>query len=108
MTNGSEVALAVKARARLEAEGVPTAVVSMPSWELFERRDAAYRRDVFGQDTVQVAVEAAVRLGWDRYIGADGGFIGMSTFGASGAESDLWTHFGITPERVVEEVRKRL
>jgi transketolase len=53
-------------------------------------------------------VEAAVRLGWDRYIGTEGGFVGMSTFGASGADADLWAHFGITPERVVEEVRKRL
>jgi len=61
-----------------------------------------------GRDTVRVAVEAAVRLGWDRYIGEDGGFVGMSSFGASGAEDDLFAHFGITPDRVVEEVRKRL
>jgi transketolase len=53
-------------------------------------------------------VEAAVRLGWDRYVGPEGGFVGMSGFGASGADHDLWAHFGITPERVVEEVRKRL
>ena len=63
---------------------------------------------LIGYGTVRVAVEAAVRLGWDRYIGADGGFVGMSTFGASGAEEDVWVHFGITPDRVVEEVRKRL
>ncbi|WP_046865884.1 transketolase [Microvirga massiliensis] len=105
---GSEVAIAMKARARLQADGVPTAVVSMPSWELFERQDETYRRDVMGRDTVRVAVEAAVRLGWDRYIGEDGGFVGMSDFGASGAEDDLFAHFGITPDRVVEEVRKRL
>src|SRR3954470_7166026 len=105
---GSEVSLAVKARAQLQAEGVPTAVVSIPSWELFEGQDESYRRDVIGEGTIRVAVEAAVRLGWDRYIGAEGGFVGMSTFGASGAEADLWAHFGITPERVVEEVRKRL
>ena len=105
---GSEVALAVKARAQLQADGVPTAVVSMPCWGLFEDQDEAYRRDVIGRDTARVAVEAAVRLGWDRYIGAEGGFVGMSTFGASGAEDDLWVHFGITPERVAEEVRTRL
>jgi transketolase len=108
LATGSEVSLAVKARAQLQADGIPTAVVSMPSWELFESQDEAYRRDVLGHGTVRVAVEAAVRLGWDRYIGANGGFVGMSTFGASGAEADLWAHFGITPEHVVEEVRKRL
>jgi transketolase len=108
LATGSEVALAVKARAQLQAERIPTAVVSMPSWELFESQDEAYRRDVIGEGTVRVAVEAAVRLGWDRYIGADGGFVGMKTFGASGAEHDLWAHFGISSERVVEEVRTRL
>jgi transketolase len=98
----------VRARALLQAEGIPTAVVSMPSWELFEGRDEAYRREVLGPGTVRVAVEAAVRLGWDRYVGPEGGFVGMNGFGASGAEADLWTHFGITPERVAEEVRRRL
>ena len=108
LATGSEVSLAVKARDRLQTDGIPTAVVSMPSWELFERQDAAYRRDTMGPGTARVAVEAAVRLGWDRYIGADGGFVGMSGFGASGADADLWAHFGITPERVTEEVRKRV
>jgi len=108
LATGSEVALAVKARAMLQAEGVPTAVVSMPSWELFEQQDEAYRRQVIGRDTVRVAVEAAMRLGWERYIGEDGGFVGMSGFGASGPEQELFRHFGITPEAVAEEVRKRL
>ncbi|KMO27349.1 transketolase [Methylobacterium aquaticum] len=108
LATGSEVALAVEARRRLEQEGIPTAVVSMPSWELFERQDAAYRREVLGPGTVRVGVEAAVRLGWDRYLGEEGGFVGMSGFGASGAEADLARHFGLTPERVVEEVRARL
>jgi transketolase len=105
---GSEVGVAVKARRYLEDEGIATAVVSMPSWELFEAQDEAYRRNVLGKDTVRVAVEAAVRLGWDRYIGEDGGFVGMSGFGASGAETDLFAHFGITTEKVVEEIRRRL
>lgn len=108
LATGSEVGIAVEARRQLESEGVPTAVVSMPSWELFEAQDAEYRKEVLGRGTVRVAVEAAVRLGWDRYIGEDGGFIGMSGFGASGAETDLYEHFGITPGKVVEEVRKRL
>jgi len=105
---GSEVSLSLKARAILQAEKIPTAVVSMPSWELFEREDEAYRREVIGRGTARVAVEAAVRLGWDRYIGEDGGFVGMKSFGASGAEQALFEHFGITPEAVAAEVRKRL
>ena len=108
LATGSEVALAVKARAMLQAEGVPTAVVSMPSWELFEQQDDAYCSQVIGRGTIRVAVEAAMRLGWDRYIGEDGGFVGMSGFGASGPEQELFEHFGITPEAVAEEIRKRL
>ena len=108
LATGSEVGIAVEARRLLEAEGISTAVISMPSWELFEAQDEEYRKEVLGRGTVRVAVEAAVRLGWDRYIGEDGGFVGMSGFGASGAETDLYEHFGITPGKVVEEVRKRL
>lgn len=108
LATGSEVALAVKARAALQAEGVPTAVVSMPSWELFERQDRAYRDGVLGRGTIRVGVEAAVRLGWDRYLGEDGGFVGMAGFGASGPEQELFEHFGITPEAVAAEVRRRL
>jgi transketolase len=108
LATGSEVGIAVEARRQLEAQGVATAVVSMPSWELFEAQDGDYRKEVLGTGTVRVAVEAAVRLGWDRYIGDDGGFIGMSSFGASGAETDLFEHFGITARKVMEEVRKRL
>jgi transketolase len=108
LATGSEVGLAVKARAMLQAEGVPTAVVSMPSWDLFERQDRAYRDQVLGRGTVRIGVEAAVRLGWDRYLGEDGGFVGMSGFGASGPEQELYEHFGITPEAVAAEVRKRL
>jgi transketolase len=108
LATGSEVSLAMRARQMLQKQGVPTAVISMPSWELFERQDEAYRRTVLGPGTVRVAVEAAARLGWDRYIGESGGFVGMTGFGASGAEDDLWKHFGITLERVVEEVLRRL
>jgi transketolase len=108
LATGSEVALAARARAMLQAEGVLTAVVSMPSWELFEQQDEAYRREVVGRGTVRVAVEAATRLGWDRYIGEDGGFVGMSGFGASGPDWELYEHFGITAERVADEVKKRL
>jgi transketolase len=108
LATGSEVAVALRARSILEAEGVPTAVVSMPCWELFDRQDEEYRREVVGRGTARVAVEAAVSQGWERHVGEGGGFVGMSGFGASGSVPDLYAHFGITPERVAEEVRRRL
>jgi len=108
LATGSEVAIALKAREMLQADGTPTAVVSMPCWELFEAQDAEYRARVVGKHTVRVAVEAGVRQGWERYVGEDGGFVGMSGFGASGAVPDLYAHFGITADRVVAEVRQRV
>ena len=108
LATGSEVAVAMKARALLQTDGIPTAVVSMPSWELFEQQDATYRRHVIGRGTARVAVEAAVRQGWERWIGEDGGFVGMSGFGASGPEHELFEHFGITPERVAATARAHL
>jgi transketolase len=101
------VSIALQARALLQAQGVPTAVVSVPSWELFEQQDPAYQADVIGRGTVRVAVEAAVKLGWERFVGEDGGFVGMSSFGASGPETELYRHFGITAEAVAAEVMKR-
>jgi transketolase len=80
----------------------------VPCWELFDRQDAAYQAAILGRGTARVAVEAAVKLGWERFVGEDGGFVGMSTFGASGPEAELYRHFGITPEAVVAEARKRL
>ena len=108
LATGSEVAIALEARATLESRGISTAVVSMPSWELFEQQEAAYRQLVLGPDTVRVGIEAAVRLGWDRYLGTDGGFVGMTGFGASGPADTLYRHFGITAERVVSEALQRL
>jgi transketolase len=105
---GSEVAISCRAREALQAQGVPTAVVSMPCWELFEEQDADYRAAVLGRGTARVAVEAAVQLGWERFVGDDGGFVGMHSFGASAPEAELFRHFGITPEAVVAEVMKRL
>jgi transketolase len=103
LATGSEVAIACEAHAQLEREGVPCAVVSMPSWELFEQQDDTYRTQVIGPDHgVRVAVEAAVRLGWDRYVhGPHGAFVGMQGFGASGPASALYEHFGITAKAVV-------
>jgi len=108
LATGSEVSLAVAARATLQTQGIPTAVVSLPCWELFERQDAAYRQSVLGAGTVRVGVEAAVRFGWDRYLGIDGGFIGMRGFGASGPAAELYRHFGITADAIVAEALRCL
>ncbi|NVJ90251.1 MAG: transketolase, partial [Methylocystaceae bacterium] len=107
IATGTEVEIALAARDQLQAEGVPTAVVSMPCWELFEQQSDAYKHDTLG-DGVRVAVEAGLQMGWDRYIGASGAFIGMTGFGASAPAEDLYKHFGITAEAVVEAVKVRV
>jgi transketolase len=107
LATGSEVSLAMEAAAQLAADGIGVAVVSMPCWELFEERSAAYQNGVLGTAPV-VAVEAAVRLGWDRWIGREGAFIGMTGYGASAPIADLTEHFGFTPERIAARVRSIL
>jgi transketolase len=108
LATGSEVEIATKAREMLAAEGIAARIVTMPCWALFEEQPATYRDSVLGPGTVKVAIEAGVRLGWDRYIGADGAFIGMHSFGASGPYKDVYRHFGITPEAVVDAVKAAL
>ena len=108
LASGSEIAVAIAAREGLEADGVPTAVVSLPCWELFDRQDAAYRAATLGPGSVRVAVEAAVMQGWERYVGEAGATVGMTGFGASAPAKDLFAHFGITAEAVVAAVRARL
>ncbi|MBM3489804.1 MAG: transketolase [Alphaproteobacteria bacterium] len=108
LASGSEVALALAAREALQAEATPTRVVSMPCWELFEARPEAERRAVLGPGTARVAVEAACALGWHRYTGDTGRFVGMSGFGASAPVEDLYRHFAITPQAVVEAARLAL
>ena len=108
LATGSEVALAMSARDILQADGVATAVVSMPCWELFDAQPADYRAEVLGADTVRVAVEAGIALGWDRYTGPDGAFVGMSGFGASAPAAELYPHFGITPEAVAGAAAAKL
>lgn len=103
LATGSEVSLALRAREQLEATGLGTAVISMPCWELFNAQDAAYRQIVLGKG-VRVGVEAAVRQGWDAYLGIDGGFVGMKGFGASGPADELYKLFEITPDAVIKKV----
>ncbi|WP_312184847.1 transketolase [Brevundimonas vesicularis] len=105
---GTELALALKAAETLEAEGTPTRVVSVPSFELFEQQDAAYQASVIGRGTVRVAVEAAIKQGWERFIGEDGAFIGMTGFGASAPAEVLYEKFGITSDAIVAAVKARL
>ena len=108
IATGSEVSIAVAAREQLQADGVPTAVVSMPSTELFDQQDEAYRKDVLGPGSVRVAVEAAVRQGWDRYIGEKGAFVGMTGFGASAPAAELYRKFGITADAITATARAAL
>jgi transketolase len=106
---GSEVGIALKAYEALAADGIRGRVVSMPSWELFERQPAAYKESVLPSSvTARVAVEAGVRNGWERYLGDRGIFIGMSSFGASAPEEVLYNKFGITFEAVIAAARKVL
>ncbi len=105
---GTEVDIAVRARALLEAAGVPTRVVSVPCFELFEAQSAGYQAETIGEAPVRAAVEAAVRQGWDCFIGEDGLFIGMTGFGASAPAERLYDHFGITPEAVADAVKAKL
>jgi transketolase len=108
MATGSEVSIAIDARKKLQADGIGTSVVSMPSWELFAQQERSYRDQVLDPSSVRVAVEAAVHFGWGRWIGPEGAFIGMNGFGASAPAPDLYKHFGITAEAVVEAVKARL
>lgn len=108
LSTGSELHLAVEARDILQREGIPTAVVSMPCRLIFERQDSGYRRKVLGETRARVAVEAAVRDSWDRYLGLDGEFVGMREFGASGKIGDVYKKFDITTDAVVKAGRRAM
>ncbi|MFN3613640.1 MAG: transketolase-like TK C-terminal-containing protein, partial [Rubrimonas sp.] len=114
VATGSEVEIALAARRLLQAEGIGARVVSAPCFELFAEQDEAYRRRVLPRGPVRVGVEAAVRLGWDRWLCGEGGdsrkadFVGMTGFGASAPYEQLYKHFGITAEAVAERVKALL
>ncbi|WP_425052666.1 transketolase [Psychromarinibacter sp. S121] len=111
LATGSEVSVALAAREKLQAEGIGTRVVSMPSWELFSQQDESYRKRVLPAGPVRVAIEAGVRLGWDKWLlgergrEAKAGFVGMSSFGASAPAGELFEKFGITPDNTVATVK---
>jgi transketolase len=106
---GSELALALEAGKRLAAEGVAVRVVSMPSWELYEKQSATYREAVIpNQIRARVAVEAGGVFGWERYVGLDGATVGMSGYGASAPDTVLYREFGITVDAIVAKARELL
>ena len=105
IATGTEVALAVNAADQLAEKGMKAAVVSLPCWELFEQQDLAYRHKVLGR-APRLAIEAASSFGWDRYVSDPKSFIGMNSFGESAPAPDLYKHFGITVENIVETVQE--
>jgi transketolase len=105
--SGSEVSLAVEAQKLLTARGIATRVVSVPCLDLLLELPEAEKAAIIGRAPVKVAVEAAIRQGWDRVIGSDGIFIGMDGFGASAPYKDLYGHFGITAKAVADAAAAR-
>jgi len=106
LATGSEVHLAVAARKELEAQGIPTRVVSMPSWELFARQSAAYREEVLPRAvTARVSIEAGVTFGWEKWVGFEGASVGLDRFGASAPAEVLFEKFGFTVENVVKTAK---
>lgn len=108
IATGSEVSIAVQAQKLLEGSGIGSRVVSMPSWELFDQQDEAYKNKTLGADTFRIAIEAGCSMGWEKYIGTDGVFIGINSFGASAPAEDLYKHFGITADAIVAAVKNKV
>ncbi len=109
MASGSEVDLILNAGEKLAAEGIPVRLVSFPCWRLFAEQTEAYRSEVLPESIpARVAVEAGIAQGWERWIGAKGRFVGMDGFGASAPYKQLYQHFGITVECIVEEAKQAL
>ena len=108
VATGSEVSLALGAAAVLEKDGTSVRVVSMPCWELFEKQDEAYRRDVLPRGVPKVVIEAGIRQGWDRWVGNDAAFVTIDRFGASAPAEVLYEKFGITIEHTVAEAQRLL
>jgi transketolase len=96
----------MEAKVTLDKKGIATRVVSVPSMELFERQSKAYKVKLLGTEKIRIAIEAGVRQSWDRFIGTEGKFIGMTGFGASAPAEKLYEHFGITAKAVVKAASK--
>ncbi|MCK7554307.1 hypothetical protein MKQ70_04490 [Chitinophaga sedimenti] len=106
MATGSEVQLVLEAQEKLKADGIAARVVSMPSWELFNRQDAAYREKVLPTNIRRrLSVEAGSTLGWLKYVTEDGDAMGVDTFGESAPAAELFKHFGLTVDDVVKRAK---
>lgn len=109
IATGSEVEIAISAQAELAQHNIATKVVSMPCFEIFNQQSPTYKEQVLGaRGILRIGVEAAISQGWDQYLGLDGIFIGMKSFGASGKAEDLYEYFGITAKNIVKTVRDKL
>ena len=112
LASGSEIKIALDAQEQLEENGIGTRVVSMPCWELFEKQELSYRKKVLPSGPIRVAIEAGIKHGWEKWLFGERGnqnkavFIGMNSFGASGAAEDLYEHFKITPDHVIKKIRE--
>ncbi|EGD58658.1 transketolase [Novosphingobium nitrogenifigens DSM 19370] len=107
LATGSEVELAVTCAKALEEKGIGADVISMPSWELFDAQDAAYRADILPAGVLKVSIEAGVTTGWQKYV-CDGLMFGIDTFGASAPADVLYDHFGLTAEKIVPQILARI
>ncbi|MDG1707597.1 MAG: transketolase C-terminal domain-containing protein, partial [Emcibacteraceae bacterium] len=105
---GSEVEIAIEAQAELEAEGIATKVISMPSTETFDAQPTSYQDEVIGNAKVYASIEAGATYGWDKYVGRDGVKIGIDEFGASAPAKDLYKHFGVTKDNLVSQIKNKL
>ena len=108
IATGSEIELAVKSVDELAKHGVAVRIVSMPSTDVFDRQDAAYKASVLTKGLPRVAIEAGVTSFWYKYVGLEGGVIGIDTFGESAPAGVLFKHFGFTVENVIAAVKKTL
>ncbi|MGB2895953.1 MAG: transketolase C-terminal domain-containing protein, partial [Anaerolineales bacterium] len=109
MASGSEVEIILEAGVRLASDGISVRMISFPSWKLFEAQSAEYRQQVLPAEIrARVAIEAGVTLGWDRWIGDDGAVIGIDHFGESAPYEELYAHFGLTADNVVQKAQEVL
>ena len=106
--SGSEIGIALQAREMLLQDNIGTRVISTPCWELFDEQSSTYQQNLLENNSLKVAVEASLRFGWEKYIGKDGIFIGMKSFGASAPAKDLYNYFKITPEYIYRQVLDRI
>ena len=108
IATGSEIGIALEAADILAGKQIPVRVVSAPCVEIFLEQDRAYQDSVLPEELPRIAVEAGLRYGWDALIGREGGFVGMTGFGASAPAEALYEHFGITADSIVKEVLERV